>query len=257
VASRIVGVLAVFAFVTEPTEIKYIFLAQGVPQVLFGVLFVSVVFSRNSYSFRGVCISSLKTCLADSYGTFISRALVSVYSNLIPIMVGVLAGKEQLAVFSVADKIRLVVQAIASPILDLEFARNDRNSSFSGWALVRSSLHTIAVVFGVCAFIFFMAPPIVELVAGSAYHESVTPLRVLVFIPFILVFTFTLGLNGLYKNGDKRSVNHAFAFGALIGVSIAPFLILRGGAIGAAFAVLLAELVVLSVVIAKQKMGRG
>lgn len=254
VATRVCGVIAVFMFVDTPDDIRYLFLSQGLPQVIFGVGFIATVLVRNQLFARDVNAASIVACLKDSFGTFLSRVAIGIYATAIPMLIGVVAGKEQLAIFSVADKIRLVIQAGISPILDLKFARIDQASgTHLGPAhIILSNKWIILVVFLSCAFLFVFAPDVVHLVAGARYPESTKSLRVLCFIPIILVFTYILGINGLYKGGDKRSLNQAFAVGAAVGAAIAPYLITNFDALGAAISALFAEIIVVGIVVFRQ-----
>lgn len=189
-------------------------------------------------------------CKAFGQGAWVfgSRVSISLYTTAVPLAVGLWAGPAQLASFSLADKVRAVVQSLLAPVAQALFPRmsylfqTDRGAAHalllkSAWLVGGLSLVAGGVV-------WWLADGIMLLLGGSDFAQAGGLLRWLALVPFVVAGSNLLGVQVMLPRG----MNRPFAM-ILTGASMLSLLglypaVMWDGARGAAQLVLWVECVV-------------
>ena len=93
----------------------------------------------------------------------------------------------------------------------------------------------------ISSILFFFAEPIIALVMGEVFDESVLILKMMAYLPFIIVLSNMFGIQGLYNLGYAGLVNKYIALVATIHFACIFFIISSYGSLGAAKMLLLTE----------------
>lgn len=198
-----------------------------------------------SPSRAGVLISFREASLL-----FASRALISLYTTLVPLAVGTMAGSTQLAYFNLADKLKTLVQSLLTPVSQALFPRMSllfQSDKAAAHALLRKTGLGVSVVSGLAGLIIWIgAEWFMSLVGGAAFAGGASVLRWLAFVPSIVALSNLFGIQIMLPRGMNRPFTAILAISSVVSLcAMYPF-VSHGGAIGAAQLVLLVELVVTS-----------
>lgn len=179
---------------------------------------------------------------------FGSRVSISLYTTAVPLAVGLWAGPAPLAAFSLADKVRAVVQSLLAPVAQALFPRmsyliqTDRAAAFdlltkSAWLVGFVSLLAGGVV-------WWFADVIMLILGGADFVQTGNILRWLAFVPLVVAGSNLLGVQVMLPRGMNRAfaaILTAASMVSLVGLYPA---VTAAGARGAAQLVLLVECVV-------------
>jgi O-antigen/teichoic acid export membrane protein len=177
-----------------------------------------------------------------------SRISIYAYTTAVPIALGYWGGVSQLAIFNVADKARLAVQTMVTPLSQVLMPRMSylfANGGVGAHALLRKSavvMLVIGLIGGVS--LFFLAEEIMATLGGEQFRQGETVLRVLSAVPVVVILSNLLGLQILLPMGLNRAFASCVSVGSLVAFAAIYPMVAHFGAIGAALVVLGAEVVV-------------
>lgn len=140
---------------------------------------------------------------------FGSRISISLYTTAVPLAVGLWAGPAQLAAFSLADKVRVVVQAFIAPVAQALFPRmsyliqTDRVAAFALLAKSAWLVGFVSLVSGGLVWLF--ADEIMLILGGTDFLQAGDILRWLAFVPLVVAASNTLGVQVMLPRGMNRA----------------------------------------------------
>lgn len=179
---------------------------------------------------------------------FGSRVSVSLYTTAVPLAVGLWAGPAQLAAFNLADKVRVLIQALLAPVAQALFPRmsylieKDRFAAFDLLAKSAWLVSLVSLLSGVLVWLF--ADEIMLILGGTDFVHTGDILRWLAFVPLMVAGSNTLGVQVMLPSGMNRSFTTILTTTSLVSlVGLYPA-VMGAGARGAAQLVLLAECMV-------------
>lgn len=225
----------------------------SLPVFVSGLISMVWLFWAGKIRLCSVPLETLKSVLCESVPLFFSRAAISAYTSLIPLALGAVSGANQLAFFSVADRIRNVFQAFIWVLVQAVFPRSSflfANDFKSGLKLFRKTLAIVAfVMLAAGFFIYAYADWMVGLLAGGQYADAVPVLKVMAIIPLVVGISSVCSIVVLFPY--KKYSQHTMAVGAgtLVACLLGYPLFHALGAEGAAWLILLAETAVGAIVI--------
>lgn len=194
------------------------------------------------------CWADTRRALAEGWHIFISTAAISVYTTSNQVLLGFLCGPLQVGYYAAADRVRTAAQGVSSVLSNAVYPRvsalmyTDRPAAL---ALVRKLMviQGGATFFGGCA-LWLVAPSIVSLLMGPAFQPSVTVLRWMAFVPFIVSLSNVFGIQLMLPLGMSQTFSRIVMSSALLNLLLFIPLALCLQAEGAAIALLLTETVV-------------
>lgn len=190
----------------------------------------------------------VRQAFAHGAWVFGSRVSISLYTTAVPLAVGLWAGPAQLAAFSLADKVRAVVQSLLTPVAQALFPRMsylfqaDRSAAHA--LLFRSAWVVGALSLAAGVVVWWFADDIMLLLGGADFAQTGGILRWLALVPFVVAGSNLLGVQVMLPRGMNRAfaaILTAASMLSLLGLYPA---VLWDGAHGAAQLVLCVECVV-------------
>jgi len=176
---------------------------------------------------------------------FVSRISISIYTTAIPIGLGYWAGSSQLALFNLADKVRLAVQSLVSPLSQALLPRMSylfSHEARSAFHILRKSAWILAVITltaGACLVLF--AEQILFILGGNEFLVGADVLRLLAIAPFIVATSNLLGMQIMLPLGFNKHFSVITSLASLIPIISLYWLVVSFGAFGAACAILVTE----------------
>ena len=186
---------------------------------------------------------------------FSSLLAVNVYTNLDTVMLGVISGDEEVALYGIAVKIKNMmltfvnaINAVMLPRMSY-YVNSQKQDKFSEMLKkMISVIMMISIPFTV--FFIIIAKDVILILGGEKYNKSVSAMRIIMFVLLFSSFSNITGNQILIPKGRENKFLKAVTLGAVIDVILNCVLMPKFGCTGAALATAMAEFGQMSVQIA-------
>lgn len=248
IAPRLMAVIPVFFVVQAPSDAIWVLVLSGAGTILGGVGSVCWIRLERVVDWHWPGWPAVARELRDGLSLFGSRLSVSVYTTLVPLVLGWVAGPSALAYFNVADKIRGAAQALIGPISQALFPRVNllvEAHASAAFQLIRRGFWAVLLVASFSGLsMWLLADWLVWLMAGDGFREAATVLRCMSPLPVIVGLSNVLGVQIMLP----KRMTGAFStilFLAAVAATVLLFPLTRAySSVGAALTVLVAEVIV-------------
>jgi PST family polysaccharide transporter len=192
-----------------------------------------------------VTVQGISAQIKEGWPLFVSALSATLYTSTNTVVLGMLRGPAQAGLFGGADRLRMAAQAATAPISSAVFPRSSRlmhEDRDAGLAFARRLLlYQGAFMLLISIVMMVAAEPMIRILAGPHFEGSVAVLRCLAPIPFLVGIGNVFGVQLLLPLGMKRTFSRITAAAAVIDIAIVFPLSWWFGAVGTAFAALVAE----------------
>ncbi|MCD1124774.1 flippase [Jinshanibacter sp. LJY008] len=243
--SRCMLIPLVFIFVNNISDLWVAALIQGSVNFIAGVIGLYLVFKNDWVKPIEFKSQNIISCLRNGWHVFISTSAISLYTTSTTVILGFLVNPAAVGYFNAANTIRSAVQGLLNPISQALYPRinNLIEKDYSkALELIRRSLRYIACIsmFFSC-LLFLFAPVIIEYSVGEAYHSSVSILRWMSFLPFIISLSNIFGVQTMLSHNYKKQFSTILITCGICSLFIVFPLVLLFYANGAAISILMTE----------------
>lgn len=193
----------------------------------------------------------IRACTRSSFPIFLSQVASSLYVALFAVILGYFALPAEVGKYTAAEKImRSACYLVFTPVAQAFYpkmsvlARTDRAEAKR--LLKRIAAGVGVVMLGVFGVLFFFSDVVMQLL-GKDYEGIETIFRILAIVPLFVALGGVCGQLGLLALGDecdKRHYQHVYFAGAAVALVSILALVPQYGAAGAAWALLVTEVVV-------------
>lgn len=222
----------------------------GFTSILSGLATQYWIWSHLGLTGQKVSLIEIVTTLKDSANLFFSRVAISLYTTLIPVVLGSVSGHTNVAIYSLADKFRVAAQSVLAPISQALFPRLSylykHDPDEAKKLLKKSGLIILILSFLMSVILFFSAELIIYIFGGESFYPAVLILKILSPIPFIVCVSNLLGVQIMLPNNKIKAFNNILFVAAILSFLLMYPLIKKWAEMGAAINILLIELFVAS-----------
>ena len=180
---------------------------------------------------------------------FATTAAISVYTNLDIVMIRFMKGNAEVGYYTAAIKVKtLLVSLITSlgtvllPRLSYYIEKGEKEEFHR--MVVKAFNFVMLVGLSVTMYFIFMARESIFLLAGDQFAASILPMQILMPAVWLIGLSNITGIQILTPLGYESKVVYSIVYGAALDFVLNLVLIGKYGAAGAAFATLMAELIV-------------
>ncbi|MES0303040.1 flippase [Citrobacter sedlakii] len=248
VCAKLIAVPAIFLLVTEQSDVWLACLINGVTFVIAGIIGLYIVHKRNWIIWVVPSFKKMKVEYKEALHIFISTAAINIYTSSITVILGLMTSPTAVGYFSAADKIRLAVQGLIGPVSQALYPRinalmiKDKRMAFN-------TIHFLLKVQGGIALsisivLFLLSEKIILFMYGVNYIDAISVMKVLAWLPFIVAVSNVFGYQTLLTLNLAKILSRAVLLGAICSMLMIFPLIKTWNIAGAAFTILLAELIV-------------
>lgn len=248
VSARLLSVPLIFAFVTSHNDAWIAALITSITSIFGGCISIWLLYKERYVHFCSVSVHDVISQLKDGWHIFLSTAAISLYTTSIAVVLGFVCGSTSVGHFVAADKLRLAVQGLITPISQAVYPKfsaimsKDKNQ---GFILLRKLIKYYAVgglflslsLLGCSKFL-------VEMVYGDKFTASVSVLMLLSMCPFLVAMGNVLGIQTLLALGYKKQFSNILTASGVVNVVVIFPLTYFFAENGAAIAILFTETVV-------------
>ena len=243
--SRISAIALVFVFVKSPTNQVAAAILLSIPQVIAGVLGITVVIKLDRLNLYRPTLPDIITALSNSFDLFISNAATSAYVVGNAFIIGILLTDKSVALYSVANKIALATFYLFLPVSLTIFPRasllfskshKDANTFLRKVAppfLIAAALASLALI--------TFSREIVDLIGGVQYGSAIPLLRIMGILPLLLSAATILGQIIMINLKLEKSLRRIYSAMAIISLLTLPAFTKMWGDLGAAITLVVIE----------------
>jgi len=243
--TRVLALLPIFFFILQPSDAVWVLLIQGSGTVLGGILALFWMRRESLISWRVPSWRDTLGALREGGALFGSRVAISLYTTLVPLVLGWVAGPVALAHFSLADKLRSAAQSLLAPLSQALFPRMSHLVHYNGQAaytLIKRSGFGVLIVAGTAsAALWVLAGWLVLLLGGSEFSPAADVLRWLAPLPLVIGLSNILGVQIMLPHGLKRPFNAVLLSAAVVSLALIGPMASYFQAVGAAQTMLAVE----------------
>lgn len=244
-SARLLGVALTFAFIREPADMPWALLLAGLPQVLTGLMIWFWIRRHPIISHQRPTWASMKQVFFQGWQLFISKGLIGIFTQLIPLGLGWWAGPAALAHFHLADRMRAAVLVAMSPVCQALYPRMswlvkyDRTRAWRYWRNIALSLGLFALI--AAAILWIWAEGWMALFGGAEFAPAAEVLRWLAFVPLLVLMTELIGVQVMLPLQLNRPFMLILSIASLLSLVIMHPFIADRGATGAAQVILISH----------------
>ena len=247
-ASKLLSLPLLFSLVRSVEDVALTLAFLSSVSLLAGVFSMVWIVRQRMVSWYCPSVPELMAVFRAAGVLFVSRLSISLYTSLVPLVVGLVAGSTQLAYFNLADKVKTLVQSLLNPVSQALFPRMSllfKTDRVAAMALLRKSAIGVSVLSGVAGVVLFVgAEWIVRLLGGEGFGEAAVLLRWLAFVPLVVAFSNLLGVQIMLPLGLNKAFTLILSGASALSVVLIFPMVRSAQAVGAVHLVLLVELVV-------------
>lgn len=213
-----------------------------------GLIALLMIAGYRLVSFTRPGWQDIRHAYADAWHVFLSNGAISLYLAGNTVMLGSVAPSAQVGLFGSADKIRQFASGPISPLAGAFFPRVSRLMQVDPQAaagLLNRMLWGLAAMMGLVSLVLFaVAGPLADFLIGPQFTGAVPVLRILSVLPLVAAFSTVLGTLTMIPTGLKKRFSQVTFLSGLVSLFLVALLGHRYGAIGAATAFVITEILV-------------
>ncbi len=245
ILAKSIFTVSIFVFVRSMDDYLYVPLLNSLGFIFAGCIALCVVRNKFEVSFKKPTWQSIRYHLREGWYIFISTVAISLYTVSNTFILGLFAGNTAVGYYSAAEKIVKALQRLLMPITQTVYPYLNKlayNSKEKAVSFIKKLTRYVGTAtFLISTLLLIFAKPIVEIVLGRQYMESVTVLRILSFLIFLIALSNIFGILTMLTFDYKRAFSRILVIAGLLNIILALFLAPHYKHIGISIAVLITE----------------
>lgn len=260
IASRSLFTVAIFIFIQEKSDFYVVPVLSALGTILGGAYALYFIRTNFDIKFAFQKITTLKYYLNEAHHIFISKLAISLYTISTTFILGLFTNNTIVGYFAAADKIIQAFKGLMGPVSQTIYpyvSKKVHHSKEDGLRFIRKITLYIAVFTSlVSLFIFVFAKPLVNLLLGEKYQNSIIVVQILALMPFMIGLSNIFGIQTMLNFGRTKAFSRILIVGSVINLILSFILVPLYQHVGSAISVLIVEsFITISMFIYLQKNG--
>jgi Membrane protein involved in the export of O-antigen and teichoic acid len=247
-ATRLLGLLAIFVLVTGKQDYSRYYGIIVVPGMLNMIWNVYVLFKEESIRLKG---SNWKQHIRKTSLIYFLNLTYDITLFLDTVLLGIISSAVAVAYYAYSIKIARTFGTLLTDSLLVFFPRivhlHKENESQALQQVVMNNFRLLAFfAVPVAAGLFLLADPLIRVFLGTQFVEAIEDLRLLAFFPLLRSYNLFLGNQVLIAQNNERLYLLNLLLSSMVFVVLAVFLCRHYADTGNCLALLLSEMVLLA-----------
>ncbi len=191
--------------------------------------------------------TDIAAALRHSAHMFASTLSTTLYLHTNTVVLGLVSGEREVALYSIGTRVIGLMQSVASPVIQAVFPRASllfAREPEQAWALLRRVARWVLPTMGAASlFVGVFAPVLVHIIGGASYSDAATVLRIMAAIPLLVAIAAALTQIVMINIGLSRQLFWIYLSIGCANLLLLTVLVPAFAARGAAAALLIAETV--------------
>ncbi|TAM78885.1 MAG: flippase [Acidobacteria bacterium] len=245
---RTLVVVGMFVLVRKPQDFIIYAGLSSAAAIIAGMLGVGVAFQSLGLRLTLPTWAGILESLREGSVLFLSSSAIVLYSSGNAFILGLMANDTVVGYYTAGEKIVRAMVGILGPLSQALFPRFSRLAEESRARTLYWGKKLLFAVGGtglvLSAITFISAAPVVRIVLGHNYHPSISVVRILALLPFLVAVSSVLGVQLMIPFGREKAIFLIVLGAGCLNVAFALLLAPGWKANGMAVSVLLAEIFV-------------
>jgi len=222
---RLVFTFLIFILIKNENDYLYYPIATIAGQILVSAIAMYVIIKNFKISIFVPKYIEIKNTLKDSLRIFITTIVINLYTTTNFVILGFLAGTYEVGIFTAAHKIVIIFMSIISAPLGQALYPNIGHAFSQSYEMgIQKIYKAIGVIIPITVvpslMMFFFPDIFITLIFGNKYYASISTLRILSFVPFIVGLSNIFGIQGLLNLKKDNLVIAITLIGAVLGLTL-------------------------------------
>lgn len=248
--SRLLTALPIFFLVKSSDDLIWVLALSGAGAGVAGIGSLIWIRHKKLIYWKRTTLERVFKELAGGKSIFLSKVSTSLYTISIPVVLGFISGTSAVGYFALANKLKVAVQGLLSPISQALYPRMSllySSDPEGAYRLVKKSATIMMFVSASASIVLFIgAPSLIYIIAGEGFFPAVSLLRWLAFIPLIAGVSNIFGVQVMLPNDLTKPYNIIISSAAVICLTLVIPIIYWLGVQGAAIISLSIEIYITS-----------
>jgi PST family polysaccharide transporter len=257
VLPRVFSTIAIFSFVNSADDIYILAALISIGYIAGGISSLYILKAAHGLVFNMPKIDLMLYQLRGGYQIFSANVYISIYTVMVPILIGIIKGSQELGNYVVAEKIYVAAKSLYMPLSLVIFpvlSKQLNDDPTHGIGIIMKICKKILPYFGFFSILIaFLSDEIISMVGGNEYSQSATLLKIMSPAIFLVTISNILGVQYLSNINREKEFRDSIKTASIIALFASVPLIYYFGAIGASITVTLSEFCVVIALIKKIK----
>lgn len=245
---KVISIVLMFAFVKEPKD--YILYAGICAFAAVGANVLNFINLRKYVYVKLYQDYKIMGHLKPIFVFFAQSLASSIYTNLDVVMLGLICGNVQVGYYTAATKIKAIlltlVLSLGTVLLPRLSYYINQNKEKQFISLVKKAFEVVLILsLSLSVYVVMFAPELILFLSGTEFLGAAPAMKIITPTLFFIGITNLLGIQILTPMCKEKYVLISVTGGAIVNLILNYSLIPSYGAVGAAIATLVAEIVVL------------
>lgn len=243
---KLISIILMFIFVHNPSD-GYIYACITVFANV-GSNVLNIIRARKYITFKPLGNYKIKQHIKPTFTLFSTYLAVNVYTSLDNVMLGFISGNFEVGIYHTAVRIQGILSALVTSVGTVliprlsYYAHNDEKKGFTRILKKSYKVHVMLAV-PVTVFFIAFAPVTVLVIAGAKFYGAVVPMQIIMGTVIVTALSNIIGMQIFIPIGKENAFLKAVICGAVTDLILNAILMPSYGAIGAAIATLIAQIV--------------
>ena len=230
IIGKIVFTVLIFIFIHDTTDYMLVPLINSLGYILVGILGIYIALTKFNIKITIPSIRDIKYHLREGWYVFISTIAINMYTTTNSFLLGLLTNNTLVGYYSIAEKIILAVNGLLNPIsqalypfISRTVKTDDKTRSIEFIRKITKIMTLVGIVLSAGLFIF--AKPIILLLFGQSYVNSVIILQIISIVPLAVSLSTVFGVETMLTFNYKKAFTSIVMIGGIIDIVLGIILI--------------------------------
>lgn len=239
ITAQVAGAVLTVVTVSSGDDLVFVAVSQAVSWVVVSCLANIFIAKKYSLILALPKPEYLKNTISQAYHLFAANVAISFYVNLPALALGIFSAKNELAIFTAAQKIVFALQGLFTPLSSAVFPKSSRLAKDDKAAhaafVFRFWILSVALFFVFGAILFIFADEIVLLAFGDGFAKSGEILRIMAFGPMFVAASIVASNHYVIAIGKAPALKKIYISVAVFASAASVFLCSFFGAVGGGY----------------------
>ena len=230
IIGKIVFTVLIFIFIHDTTDYMLVPLINSLGYILVGILGIYIALTKFNIKITIPSIRDIKYHLREGWYVFISTIAINMYTTTNTFLLGLFTNNTLVGYYSIAEKIILAVNGLLNPIsqalypfISRTVKTDDKTRSIEFIRKITKIMTLVGIVLSAGLFIF--AKPIILLLFGQSYVNSVIILQIISIVPLAVSLSTVFGVETMLTFNYKKAFTSIVMIGGIIDIVLGIILI--------------------------------
>lgn len=225
VIAKVVFTVLVFVFIHQSSDYVLVPLLNSLGMFVAGLGSLGIIVRQFKVKFSWPTVGDIKEQFKDGWHVFLSTAAVSLYTASNTFILGLFTNNTIVGYYSAAEKLVRAIQGLLSPVSQAVYpylSKLVENSKEGAIKVIQKLALGIGGGMFVVSFgALILAGPIVNIILGNQYQQSILVLQIMAFIPFVTGLSNVFGTQTMLTFGMKKAFSHVLLFAGIFNILLA------------------------------------